>query len=153
MRFKLPKDYDFTYFSDKENVNFKVNSTDDGSFVMPETPFSIIDKVDFLHSIGFKRVLIDFSKTKVQKTHFKQVYQALIKKQILPETFRFNWKDGFYSQEKIDNYKAASERNNALGAKNANNRKGSNNQNRFNKTNQKGNQKNNFAKNKPSRKK
>ena len=110
MRFKLPKAYDFTFFSDKEEVNFKVNSTPDGSFVMPETPFSIIDKADFLASNGFKRVLIDFSKTRVQKTHFKQVYQALLKKQILPGTSRFNWKDGFYSPEKLENYRAADER-------------------------------------------
>ncbi|MBQ0003751.1 MAG: U32 family peptidase [Treponema sp.] len=110
IRFKLPKEYDFTFFSDKENVGFKVNSTPDGSFVMPETPFSIIDKVDFLGGIGFKRILIDFSKTKVQKTHFKQVYQALLKKQFLPETSRFNWKDGFYSPEKLENFKAADER-------------------------------------------
>ena len=27
MRFKLPKDYDFTYFEDKEETIFKVNST------------------------------------------------------------------------------------------------------------------------------
>lgn len=110
IRFKLPKEYDFTFFSDKENVGFKVNSTPDGSFVMPETPFSIIDKVDMLGGMGFKRILIDFSKTKVQKTHFKQVYQALLKKQVLPETSRFNWKDGFYSPEKLENFKAADER-------------------------------------------
>lgn len=114
IRFKLPKSYDFTFFSDKEDVSFKVNSTPDGSFVMPETPFSIIDKVDFLASIGFKRILIDFSKTKVQKTHFKQVYQALLKKQILPGTSRFNWKDGFYSPEKLENYRAADERRQEL---------------------------------------
>ncbi|MCR5614017.1 U32 family peptidase [Treponema sp.] len=110
IRFKLPRDYDFTYFSDKENVSFKVNSTPDGSFVMPETPFSIIDKADFLSGIGFKRILIDFSKTKAHKTHFKQVMQALYKKQILPETSRFNWKDGFYSPEKLESYKAIDER-------------------------------------------
>lgn len=110
IRFKLPSSYDFTYFSDKENVSFKVNSTDDGSFVMPESPFSIIDKVDFLAGVGFKRILIDFSKTSVQKSHFKQVYQALLKKQVLPGTSRFNWKDGFYSPEKLENFRAADER-------------------------------------------
>nr|WP_318659563.1 peptidase U32 family protein [uncultured Treponema sp.] len=109
MRFKLPKDYDFTFFSDKEGMNFKVNSTPDGSFVMPEAPFSIIDRADYLAGQGFKRILIDFSKTKVQKTHFKQVYSALIKKQSLPETSRFNWKDGFYSPEKLESYKAIDE--------------------------------------------
>ncbi len=97
MRFKLPSSYDFTFFNDKENTCFKVNSTDDGSFVMPETPFSIVDKVEFLMGSGFKRILLDFSKTKVKKAEFKQVYSALIKRQPLQGTSRFNWKDGFYS--------------------------------------------------------
>ena len=48
MRFKLPSDYDFTYFEDKEESVFKVNSTQDGSFVMPEEPFSIVDKSNFI---------------------------------------------------------------------------------------------------------
>lgn len=97
IRFKLPKDYDFTFFSDKEGTSFKVNSTRDGSFVMPELPFSIIDKTNFLAGSGFKRFLLDFSKTKVKKPEFKQIYTALVKQQPLLETSRFNWKDGFYS--------------------------------------------------------
>jgi len=109
MRFKLPKPYDFTYFSDKEGMQFKVNSTPDGSFAMPENPFSIIDKVEFMHSAGFSRFLIDFSKTKVSKGLFKQVSNAFYKNQVLPETSRFNWKDGFYSAEQIEEYKAAAE--------------------------------------------
>ncbi|MCQ2611144.1 MAG: U32 family peptidase [Treponema sp.] len=110
MRFKLPKDYDFTYFSDKEGMNFKVNSTPDGSFVMPEAPFSIIDKVSTINSNGFKRVLIDFSKTSVRKGDFKQIFQAMAKKQVLPETSRFNWKDGFYNPLKLEEYRQANER-------------------------------------------
>ena len=47
------------------------------------------------------------SKTHVQKKHFKQIVSAMLKKQVLPETSNFNWKDGFYSQEKLDEYKAA----------------------------------------------
>ena len=54
MRFKLPADYDFTYFSDKEEMGFKVNSTPDGSFVMPEYPFSLLDKMDALKNKGWK---------------------------------------------------------------------------------------------------
>ena len=97
IRFKLPASYNFTFFSDKEGANFKVNSTVDGSFVMPEIPFSIVDKVEFLNNAGFKRVLLDFSKTKVRKNEFKQVFSAMMKQQVLPETYRFNWKDGFYT--------------------------------------------------------
>ena len=107
MRFKLPSSYDFTYFTDKEGKEFKVNSTDDGSFVMPEIPFSIVDKTEVLHSLGFTRFLMDLSKTRISKGDFRQLTTAFVKRQILPEASRFNWKEGFYSQEKIDDYKAA----------------------------------------------
>lgn len=127
IRFKLPDDYNFSYVSDKEGVSFIVNSTNEGSVVMPESPFSILGKTDFLASIGFKRVLIDFSKIKVQKTFFKKVYQALLKKQVLLGTFRFNWKDGFYSPEKIENYKAADERRAMMKNNSGNNKKSSKN--------------------------
>ncbi|MBE6350559.1 MAG: U32 family peptidase [Spirochaetaceae bacterium] len=110
MRFKLPESYDFTFFSDKEGMTFKALSTPDGSFVMPDNPFSIVDKVQFLKSSGFKRYLIDLSKNHVQKKQFKQIVSALVKGQVLPETNRFNWKDGFYSPEKMEEYRAANER-------------------------------------------
>ncbi|QTQ12281.1 U32 family peptidase [Treponema parvum] len=106
MRFKLPGDYDFTYFTDKEEKEFKVNSTNDGSFVMPEEPFSILDKTEIIRAAGFKSLLIDLSKTKVSKSDFKQIVNAYLKHLVLPGTSRFNWKDGFYSQEKIDERKA-----------------------------------------------
>ncbi len=110
MRFKLPSDYDFTYFEDKEGKIFKVNSTVDGSFVMPEEPFSILDKVNFLNQSGFKKVLIDFSKTKVNRSQIKAISTSLIKAQPLPGISRFNWKDGFYNPQQMEEYKAATER-------------------------------------------
>lgn len=110
MRFKLPSDYDFTYFEDKEETVFKVNSTPDGSFVMPEQPFSILDKVNFITSSGFKKVLIDFSKTKVTKSQIKAITTSMAKSQPLPDVSRFNWKDGFYNPQQLEEYKAAAER-------------------------------------------
>ena len=110
MRFKLPKDYDFTYFEDKEETIFKVNSTQDGSFVMPEEPFCITDKVDHITSAGFKRILIDFSKTKVSRSQIKAITTSMAKGQPLPGISRFNWKDGFYSPQQMEEYKAAAER-------------------------------------------
>jgi putative protease len=104
IRFKLPSSYDFTFFSDKENKNFKVNSTPDGSFVMPEEPFSIVDKSQILYRKGFHRILLDFSKTKVRKSEFRVVSTALMKEQVLPGTSRFNWKEGFYSVAKRDDF-------------------------------------------------
>lgn len=110
MRFKLPSDYDFTYFEDKEETLFKVNSTQDGSFVMPEQPFSILDKVSFITSSGFKKILIDFSKTKVTKSQIKAITTSMTKSQPLTDVSRFNWKDGFYNPQQLEEYKAAAER-------------------------------------------
>ena len=110
MRFKLPGDYDFTYFEDKERKLFKVNSTQDGSFVMPEEPFCIADKVSFINASGFKKILVDFSKTKVTKSQIKAITVSMTKGQPLQGVSRFNWKDGFYSPQQMEEYKAANER-------------------------------------------
>ncbi len=110
MRFKLPQDYDFTYFQDKEEKVFKVNSTPDGSFVMPEEPFCIVDKINFITGSGFKKVLIDFSKTKVTRSQLKAIQTSMQKGQQLPDISRFNWKDGFYSPQQMEEYKLANER-------------------------------------------
>lgn len=125
MRFKLPEDYDFTYFEDKEGSVFKVNSTKDGSFVMPEEPFSITDKANFITGSGFKRLLIDFSKTKVSRSQIKAISTSMQKSQPLPDVSRFNWKDGFYSPQQIEEYKAANER--AAAARAGNKRPNTNN--------------------------
>lgn len=110
IRFKLPEDYGFTYFSDKEEGMLKVVSSDDGSFVMPELPFSLLDKTEFLSQAGFKKILVDFSKTKLTKGQIKNVSSSLFKKQPFPEVNRFNWKDGFYNPQQIEEYKASNER-------------------------------------------
>lgn len=110
MRFKIPEDYGFTYFTDKEGGTFKIASGDDGSFVLPELPFSILDKTEFLSQAGFKRMLIDFSKVSLSKGQIKNVSNSLFKKQVLPEISRFNWKDGFYNPQQIEEYKASNER-------------------------------------------
>ncbi|MGL4987123.1 MAG: peptidase U32 family protein [Treponemataceae bacterium] len=109
MRIKMPKNYDFTYFKDKEGTTFKSLSTPDGSFVLPDNPFSIVDKVKQLNDKGFTHYLIDLSKTDVKKNHFKQIMQAAYKAQVLSDTSRFNWKDGFYDAEKIEAYREKAE--------------------------------------------
>ena len=113
MRFKLPHDYDFTFFTDKEGMEFKVNSTEDGSFVLPEYPFSILDKADSLKKEGWTHLLIDFSKTKVAKSNMRDLITILQNRTNVQGSSRFNWKDGFFSQEKMDAYKAAAEREKA----------------------------------------
>ena len=109
-RFRMPKSYDFNYFRDKEEEEFKFASSADGTVVMPEKPFSIVDKAAALTKKGFTRFLIDYSHTKVRKGELKIIIGAMIKGQVLPETSRFNWKDGFYNPEKIEAYRASNER-------------------------------------------
>ncbi len=106
IRFKLPDGYGFARMSDKEAESFKVVSSDDGSFVLPENPFSILDKTEPLSQAGFKRFLIDFSKIKPSKGQLKSVNASLIKQQPLPAVSRFNWKEGFYSPKQMEEIKA-----------------------------------------------
>lgn len=110
MRFKLPSDYDFTYFADKEGTEFKVNSTADGSFVMPEFPFSILDRIQTLKKEGWKCQLIDFFKTRVLKSNMKDIITMMQTGTTVQDGSRFNWKDGFYNEEKMEAYKAVAER-------------------------------------------
>ncbi len=110
MRFQLPKSYEFLYFRDKEGVEFKALSTEDGSFVLPEKPFSIIDNYQRMQRQGFTHFLLDFSKTAVDRGDFRYIMRALNKGEVLSDTDRFNWKDGFYNPEKLENYKASAER-------------------------------------------
>ncbi|MBP5463667.1 MAG: U32 family peptidase, partial [Treponema sp.] len=110
MRFKLPASYDFTFFSDKQGIPFKVNSTPDGSFVMPELPFSIIEKTDQLKNAGFDRQLLDFTKTKVGKGDIKNLLNFMSRHDHVSDSSKFNWKDGFFDQEKMEAYKAVDER-------------------------------------------
>jgi putative protease len=54
--------------------------------------------------------LLDFSRTHVTRQELKMVTNSMIKKQPVPESSRFNWKDGFYSPEKIEIYRAMNEK-------------------------------------------
>ena len=112
MRFKLPDDYEFTFFSDRQGGVFKALSTEDGSFVLPESPFSITDKSAVLRKEGFCRFLIDLSKTKVVKQEYRLIMDSYRKGTPLPDVSRFNWKDGFYDPDKIEEQKQMTERAN-----------------------------------------
>ena len=75
-----------------------------------EEPFAITDKTDFITSAGFKRLLVDFSKTKVSRSQIKAITTSMVKGQILPGVSRFNWKDGFYSPQQMEEYRLSNER-------------------------------------------
>jgi len=107
MRFKLPEKYNFEFFYDKQKEAFKALSTPDGSFVMPEKPFSLLDKVGFMEKAGFSHFLIDMSRTTVVKSEMRLLVKSIKSGQPLPDVSRFNWKDGFYDPEKMERFKEA----------------------------------------------
>lgn len=97
IRGNLSSMYDFSDFSDGRGENFQLISSDDGSLVVPEKPFSIVDKIPFLKEAGFSKFIIDFSGPQLRKRDYKDVVDAAKAGAPLPFTTRFNWKDGFFA--------------------------------------------------------
>ncbi len=97
IRADLSQQYAFEYFSDGKDGNFRLITNEEGSLVVPEQPFSIVDKQEFLKEAGFSRFIVDFSGPPIKKVDYKDVMSALKAGKGLPNTTRFNWKDGFYS--------------------------------------------------------
>ena len=97
IRSDLSSLYQFQYFSDGKDENFRLLHASEGSVVVPEQPFSIIDKETFLKDAGFSRFIVDFSGPPLKKVDYRDVMAAFKAGKSLPHTTRFNWKDGFYA--------------------------------------------------------
>ncbi|MDR2433177.1 MAG: U32 family peptidase [Treponema sp.] len=91
--------YDFNSFADNRGENFFLITGRDGSLVLPEKPFSIIDKIPFLKEAGFSRFIIDLCGPVLHKGDYRDLMRAVKEGAPLPRSSRFNWKDGFYSME------------------------------------------------------
>ncbi len=110
MRFKLPSSYDFTLFSDRQGGVFRAISGEDGSFVVPDIPFSIIEKAAALDKAGFRRHIVDLSRSSIRKQDFRAVMDSYRKGAQLAEFSRFNWKDGFYDPDRMEELRGMNER-------------------------------------------
>ena len=95
--------YSFGAFSDSRNEAFTLIGNRDGSLVIPEKPFSIIDKIPFLQEAGFGRFILDISGHPLKKADYKDLMYSVENAVPLPNTSRFNWKDGFYHEENAPN--------------------------------------------------
>lgn len=105
LRRPLPKSYNFNFVSDKKGDIYRLLSTPSQSFVLPEKPFSITEKIASLKKSGYNRFLLDFSQTSIQKADYKIIFDAALNSQALPDTSKFNWKEGFYDTEKVERLK------------------------------------------------
>jgi putative protease len=75
--------------------------------VIPEKPFSIVDKKPFLEKAGFRRFILDFSggtgsgSFPLKKHEYREVMTAALEGRPLAGTVRFNWKNGFYQESPV----------------------------------------------------
>lgn len=83
-------------FADNMDETFSLVTYMEGSRVYPEKYFSIIDKIPFLKEAGFGRFIIDLSGIALKKSNYKDLMRAVNEHTPLPNSSRFNWKDGFY---------------------------------------------------------
>jgi putative protease len=99
IRADLGPAYGFGSFQDGREGRFRLAAERDGSRVYPEKPFSIVDKIPFLREAGFRRFILDFSGPPLKKKDYRDIMNAVKNAAPLPNTVRFNWKDGFFSQD------------------------------------------------------
>jgi putative protease len=91
--------YHFKTFSDNRGENFSLVCDNEGSRVIPEKPFSIIDKIPFLQEAGYRHFVIDLSGSSLKKTDYKDLIRAASNGTPLPRVSRFNWKNGFFNAD------------------------------------------------------
>jgi putative protease len=87
----------FDSFADNMDEEFSLVTSPEGSRVYPKKYFSIIDKIQFLKEAGFGRFIIDLSGTALKKSNYRDLMRSINENAPLPNSSRFNWKDGFYS--------------------------------------------------------
>jgi putative protease len=97
IRADLGPAYGFGSFQDSREGQFRLVAERDGSRVYPERPFSIVDKIPFLREAGFRRFILDFSGPPLNKKDYRDIMNVVRNAAPLPNSARFNWKDGFFS--------------------------------------------------------
>ena len=101
IRADLSRTYGQTHFADRDGNNFELVGRRDYSVVIPEQPFSLVDLVPNLKKQGFSRFILDLSNAEPARGLYRDIARAAEQFKPLPNTSRFNWKDGFWSEEKM----------------------------------------------------
>ncbi len=99
VRSDLGADYKFRFFSDREGADYELVNDQSGSVVIPVKPFSLVDRIPFLKKDGVGKFILDYSFIDLKKQVYKRVNAAARDGIVLPETGRFNWKEGFWQPE------------------------------------------------------
>lgn len=91
--------YGFRFFADRDGGEYELVSDQTGSVVIPIEPFSLVDRIPYLKKDGVGRFALDFSFIDLKKQIYKRVMAAARDGIVLPNTGRFNWKEGFWQPD------------------------------------------------------
>ena len=99
IRGDLAKTHGTDRFADRDGQGFTLNSRRDYNVLVPDRPFSIIDRTPFLRKEKIERFVLDLSNASPNRGFFRDIAKAAAEAKVLPDASRFNWKDGFYSDD------------------------------------------------------
>lgn len=99
IRGDLTARYDSKRFMDRDGLTYTLSGRRDYNVVVPDKPFSILDRTPFLRKEGFTKFILDLSNADSNRGLFRDIAKAASEAKVLPNASRFNWKDGFYNEE------------------------------------------------------
>lgn len=99
IRGDLTARYDSKRFMDRDGLTYTLSGRRDYNVLVPDKPFSILDRTPFLRKEGFTKFILDLSNADSTRGLFRDIAKAADEAKILPNASRFNWKDGFYNEE------------------------------------------------------
>lgn len=99
IRGDLSAKYDSTSFIDRDGASYTMNGRREYTVVVPDRPFSIIDRTSFLRKEHIDKFILDLSNANPARGMYRDIAKAAAEGKVLPDASRFNWKDGFYNEE------------------------------------------------------
>lgn len=99
IRGDLPSKYDSDHFTDRDGQSFRLLGRRDYSVLVPDRPFSLLDRVPFLKKEGMGKFILDLSCVESTRGMYRDIARAADEAKVLPDASRFNWKDGFWSED------------------------------------------------------
>jgi len=99
IRGDLSSKYDSSSFMDRDGASYTLNGRRDYTVLAADQPFSIIDRTPFLKKEHVDKFILDLSNANSSRGMFRDVAKAAADAKVLPDASRFNWKDGFYSED------------------------------------------------------
>ncbi|MBR6062503.1 MAG: U32 family peptidase, partial [Spirochaetales bacterium] len=86
---------------DMRNNNFFVIRENQTTRVIPDVPFSLLDKQPLLTKNNIRKVIVDLCDVSLSKSDYKNLVKRLASNQNTERFTRFNWNDGFYRDEDV----------------------------------------------------